>query len=122
MIVKEGISMMSVEEVRTFALSLPESMEIEHWGKPSFRIRNKVFAVIQEDGVSLDVKTVGEDRLIYTTMDSKVYSIPRSFSNMNYMIVNLDLVNSEELRGLLIKAWSSIAPKKLVKEYKGKYN
>jgi hypothetical protein len=122
MIVKEGISMMSVEEVRTFALSLPESMEIEHWGKPSFRIRNKVFAVIQEDGVYLVVKTVGEDRLIYTTMDSKVYSIPRSFSNMNYMIVNLDLVNSEELRGLLIKAWSSIAPKKLVKEYKGKYN
>jgi hypothetical protein len=119
---KEGISMMSVEEVRAFALSLPESEEIEHWGKPSFRIRNKIFAVIQEDGVSLVVKTAGEDRLIYTTMDSKVYSIPRSFSNLNYMIVNLDLVNSKELRGLLIKAWSSIAPKKLVKEYKGNYN
>jgi hypothetical protein len=41
---------------------------------------------------------------------------------MNYMIVNLVLVNSGELRGLLIKAWSSIAPKKLLKEYKGNYN
>jgi hypothetical protein len=39
---KEGISMISVEEVRTFALSLPGSEEIEHWGKPSFRIRNKI--------------------------------------------------------------------------------
>jgi hypothetical protein len=110
--------MMSVEEVRSYAMSLPESEEIEHWGKPSFRIRNKIFAVIQEDGVSLVVKTAGEDRLIYTTMDPKVFSMPKSFSNLNYMIVKLDLVHPEEMRGLLLKAWSSIAPKKLVKEFK----
>ncbi len=109
--------MMSVEEVRTLALSFPEAEELEHWGKPSFRIRNKIFAVIQEDGVSLVVKTTVEDREIYTKMEPEVYSIPKSFSNLNYMIVKMNLVNAEELRGLITKAWSSIAPKKLVKEY-----
>jgi hypothetical protein len=109
--------MISVDDVRAFALSLPESEETGHWGKPSFRIRNKIYAVVQEDGVSLVVKTSGEDRMIYTSMDPHIYSIPKSFSNLNYMIVNLKLVHPVELRGLIVKAWSSIAPKKLVKEY-----
>jgi hypothetical protein len=109
--------MMSVEDVRLLALSMPESEEMEHLGKPSFRIRNKIYAVVQEDNVSLVVKASGEDRMIYTSMDPQVYSIPKSFSNLNYMIVNLNLVHPEELRGLIVKAWSSIAPKKLVKEY-----
>jgi hypothetical protein len=108
--------MMSVEEVRTFAMSLPESEEIEHWGKPSFRVKNKIFAVVQEDSVSLVIKTTGDDKHIYTTMDASVYSIPESFTKLNYMIVNLELVDPEELRGLLIKAWCSMAPKKLLKE------
>jgi hypothetical protein len=109
--------MMSVEDVRTIALSMPEAEEMEHWGKPSFRIRNKIYAVVQEDNVSLVVRSSGEDRMIYTSMDPQVYSIPKSFSNLNNMIVNLNLVHPEELHGLIIKAWSSIAPKKLVKEY-----
>jgi hypothetical protein len=109
--------MMSVEDVRLIALSMPESEEMEHWGKASFRIRNKIFAVVQEDNTSLVVKTSGEDRMIYTSMDPQVYTIPKSFSNLHYMRVNLNLVQPEELRGLIIKAWSSIAPTKLVKEY-----
>lgn len=109
--------MIAAEEVRKFALSLPESEEIEHWGKPSFRIKNKIFAVIQEYGVTLVLKTSGEDREIYTGMDPNVYSVPKSFSKLNYMVVNLELADPEELRGLIIKAWSSIAPKKLVKAF-----
>lgn len=37
--------MVTADEVRSLALSLPGAEEHEHWGKPSFRVRNKIFAV-----------------------------------------------------------------------------
>lgn len=111
--------MITVDEVRSYALSLPESKEIEHWGKPSFRINKKIFAVVQKDGVHLAVKTVGDDRMIYTTMAPETFKVPESYSTLNYVLVNMNLVEPEELKGLLLKAWGSVAPKKLVKQYDG---
>jgi len=106
-----------MNKVREYILSLPEAKEVDHWGKSSFRINNKIFAVIQEDGITLTIKTIGEDRTIYTTMQPETYSIPESFSNLNYMHVNIDTVEQEEIKGLILKAWGSVAPKKLVKAY-----
>lgn len=83
----------------------------------SFRINNKIFATFQPDGITLTVKTVGEDRAIYTTIDPETYKIPEAFSNLNYMHVNLNTVSSEELEGLILKAWKSVAPKKVIKTF-----
>jgi hypothetical protein len=121
--IKGDFSMITVDQVREMALSFPESKEMDHWGKPSFRANNKIFAVIQEDGVTLTIKTAGEDRTIYTSMAPEIYSVPESFSNLNYMHVHLNLVDPKELSGLLEKAWRSVAPKKIVKAYdEGKPN
>ena len=98
-------------------MTLPETKEVDHFGKLSFRVNNKIFTVIQPDGYTLTVKTNGEDRAIYTTMDPETYSVPASFSNLNYMHINLNTVSPEELHGLVIKAWSSVAPKKLVQAF-----
>jgi len=94
---------------------LPEVEERDHWGKPSFRVRNKIFATIQEDGTSLILKTTQEDRMVYTEMDPTIFSVPSKYSNLNYMVVRMDLIDQLELRGLLIKGWSLVAPKSLVK-------
>lgn len=97
--------MIKLNEVQEFMLSLPESKEVSHWGKPSYRVNNKIFAVLQEDRITLTIKTIGDDRTIYTTMDPETYSIPETFSNMNYMHVNLNTVDPVEIKGLLLKAY-----------------
>ncbi|WP_258881302.1 MmcQ/YjbR family DNA-binding protein [Paenibacillus sp. sptzw28] len=109
--------LISINEAREFILSLPETVEIDHFGKPSFRINNKIFATIQPDGITLTIKTVGEDRTIYTTMDPETYRIPETFSKLNYMHINLYTASPEELKGLLNKAWRSVAPKRVVKAF-----
>ncbi|MDQ6418011.1 MmcQ/YjbR family DNA-binding protein [Paenibacillus sp. LHD-117] len=109
--------MFRFNDIRNFILTLPETKEIDHFGKPSFRINNKIFATIQPDGNTLTVKTVGEDREIYTTMDPETYRVPDTFSNLNYMNINLNTVSPKELKGLIIKAWSSVAPKRSVKAF-----
>lgn len=105
------------QDIRKYALSLPLSTEVEHWGKASFRVNKKIYAVLQNDGVTLTVKTTKEERMMYTSMDPDTFSIPESFSNLNYMHVNLKCVDFNELKGLLFKAWTTVAPKKLVKQY-----
>ncbi|MFD0674903.1 MmcQ/YjbR family DNA-binding protein [Cohnella sp. GCM10027633] len=114
--------MISIAEIRKYAMNLPESMEVEHWGKPSFRMKNKIFAVLQEDGVTLTLKTSAEEREIYTQLDPRIFRVPETFSNLNYMHVNTELINPEEARLLLLKAWKSVAPKKLIKEFEGSDN
>lgn len=34
-----------VDQVRTICLSMPEAHEVEAWGEPTFRVRNKMFAM-----------------------------------------------------------------------------
>jgi hypothetical protein len=36
----------SLGEVRTIALALPEATETEHWGNPSFRVYGRIFATV----------------------------------------------------------------------------
>ncbi|WP_271754997.1 MmcQ/YjbR family DNA-binding protein [Cohnella sp. JJ-181] len=109
--------MFPIHDIRSFILTLPETKEIDHFGKPSFRVNNKIFATIQPEGSILTVKTNGEDRMMYTMLDPETYRVPETFSNLNYMHINLNTVSPIELKGLLIKAWSHVAPKKLVKAF-----
>lgn len=39
--------MITIEEARTAALQLPESEEKSHFEKPDFRVKKKIFAVLQ---------------------------------------------------------------------------
>ncbi|WP_127579614.1 MmcQ/YjbR family DNA-binding protein [Paenibacillus koleovorans] len=108
---------MTPEKIRQAALAMPEAEEQDHWGKSSFRVRGKIFAVFQEDGVSLLLKASPETRTAFTTMDPDVYTVPSKYTTLNYMIARMDKADDEELRQLLIQAWREVSPKRLVKVY-----
>jgi len=40
----------SPAEARSLALSLPEAVELDHHGRPSFRVGGKIFATLWNDG------------------------------------------------------------------------
>lgn len=103
--------MVTINEVRTIALSLPETEEKLHQGKVSFRVRNKIFAVIQPDGVTVTIKTTMEERTAYTSMAPDTFKLPESFAHLAYMNIRLDRVEPDEFRDLLMQAWKYTAPK-----------
>jgi hypothetical protein len=37
---------MDLQRVRSLALALPETVEQDHFGNPSFRVRGKIFATV----------------------------------------------------------------------------
>ena len=40
----------SLTRLRNFCLSLPEAHEVEAWGEPTFRVKNKMFAMYAAPG------------------------------------------------------------------------
>lgn len=41
------------EQIRALALSLESVSEVDHWGRPAFRTKKRIFAVIRPDGLWL---------------------------------------------------------------------
>ncbi|MBD3918408.1 MmcQ/YjbR family DNA-binding protein [Paenibacillus sp. PR3] len=109
--------MLSITEIRELALSMPGAEEVEHWGKPSFRMNNKIFAVIQDDKKTLTVKTTKEERAFYIQNDPDSYSIPDTFSNLNYMHIKLESAKDAEVKDCIRDAWGCVAPKKIAKAF-----
>ena len=40
----------SLDRVRALCLALPEAHEVEAWGEPTFRVKNKLFAMYADAG------------------------------------------------------------------------
>ena len=98
------------EEVRAFALSLPEAHAHSHMGRPDLRVRKRIFATLPEDGESVNLKTtpLGLDMLVRD--DSLTY---RDVWGGRWVGVTLSRVTAEELRELLVEAYCLAAPRSL---------
>ena len=103
----------STDEARTLALSLPEAVEMDHHGRPSFRIGGKIFATLWNDqrmNVMLDeggIRTAVENE---SDAREEVWWGKR----LTAVGVTLPLADPDSLYELLVDAWEYKAPKRLL--------
>jgi hypothetical protein len=106
--------MATFADVRRIALALPETAEVPAWeGEITFRVRNKIFVMEQDRQAHASFKatTVMQDDLI--DRDPETFARAAYVGRFGWVDVNLELVELEELQGLLRQAWRLTAPKKL---------
>ncbi|MCI0571796.1 MAG: MmcQ/YjbR family DNA-binding protein [Myxococcaceae bacterium] len=109
--------MVHVDDVRALALSMPEAEEKAHFGHPDFRVRNKIFAALRpEDGRAV-FKLGREEMLWLVDHDPAAYSAAPGFERGGWTRVELSRVDASQLRRLVVAAWKTIAPKRLVAAY-----
>lgn len=110
--------MVSEDEVRTAALSLPETNEKSSYGMPGFRVRTKGFARLHEQpGVLvLWCADVGEKQALIAS-DPETFFTTAHYDGYSAVLVRLDRIDVEELLDLLTAAWRSRAPKRLVEDF-----
>jgi len=111
--------------LRRIALSLPEAHEADAWGAPTFRVKNKLFAMYAapnnhhgegREGVWLKAGPGNQD-LMVRTFPHKFF-VPPYVGPSGWVGVYLDgEVDWDELRELLWDGWRLVAPKKLAKQY-----
>ncbi|WP_040792557.1 MmcQ/YjbR family DNA-binding protein [Nocardia paucivorans] len=67
------------DDVRSYALSLPETTEQFTWGMPTFRVAGKLFLTLPEDETSMAVRCpiVDRDELEAIVVDSWQQAAPR---------------------------------------------
>jgi hypothetical protein len=105
--------MFESERARDLALRLPEAVEQDHHGRPSYRVANKIFATQWEEdqmNVMLD-----EGGILMAVQND-----PDTFSEVSWgkrlVAVRVDLrrVSPEALATMLEEAWELRAPKRLL--------
>src|SRR5215218_1879730 len=99
-------------DFRELALSLPEATEKEAWGRPTFRVREKMFAMVASDLSTASVKSTLDEQRALTQMDPGTFSVPRYVGKHGWIGIVLDRVDPDELRELVVEAWRMTAPKR----------
>lgn len=110
-----------ITRLRKHCLALPESHEVEAWGAPTFRVRNKLFAMYA-DGTSHHgggrpaawIKSAKGNQGFMISHAPKRFFVPPYVGPSGWVGVWLDdEANWSELPELLADAWRLTAPKRL---------
>ena len=104
----------SAEQARRLALALPEAVEQDHQGKPSFRVGGAIFATLW------DTHTLNA-MLDEAGIRTAVHDLPAACSErwwgarLSAVRIDLDVITAEQLAALLADAWEHKAPARLVR-------
>jgi hypothetical protein len=102
----------SVDQARALALALPEAVEEDHHGRPSFRVGGKIFATLpDEDQMNVMVDPDG----VRTAVQAHPSACAERWWGKRLAAVQVTLAraDAEALRDLLADAWERRAPKRL---------
>jgi hypothetical protein len=103
----------SPHEARSLALSLPEAVELDHHGRPSFRVGGRIFATLWNEG---RMNVMLDEGGILTAVESAPDVCEKIWWGKRLAAVGVSLARADvELLGeLLADAWEHKAPKRLV--------
>jgi hypothetical protein len=108
---------MQARTIRKLALALPDTEERETWGTPTFRVRNKIFAMFAEGGSEVWVKSTFDEQRALVAMDEGTYFFPPYVGPSGWVGVRYRTVDHDEMEELLVEAWRLTAPKRLVQAF-----
>ncbi|WKN18530.1 MmcQ/YjbR family DNA-binding protein [Streptomyces sp. JUS-F4] len=102
-------------DVRSSALSLPDTTEKLAWGRPTFRVAGKIFASLGDDETTMGVKCPREDRAeLIATEPEKFFIREGHDDHYAWMRVRLSaLEDADELAAILADSWRQAAPRRL---------
>ena len=104
----------TTEEFRKLALALPEAEEVDHRGRPSFRVRGAIFATLWPEELRGVLKLDVQDQADLVSTDAQTFSL-NAWSKQGWTNVNLKTITPRECRRLIEEAWREVAPTKLVR-------
>ena len=107
---------MKFERFRQLCLSLPEAQERETWGEPTFRVRDRIFAMGSLDGDYVSLKASLDDQSGLVEMDPKTFAPSAYTGRYGWVRVRLAGVGVGLAGRLVTNAWKRTAPRRLVAE------
>ena len=113
--------MVTVADVRAVALTLPRTHEAVVRGRIKFRVGQIVYVAFSRDETLMGFGFPKEEREWLVGTEPEKFMMPReSDLRFNWVVARLEAIDAEEMRDLVIDAWSLCVPKKLSAAYREK--
>jgi hypothetical protein len=110
--------MVTADDVRTVALSLPRTEEALVRDQVKFRVGQIVYVALSRDERSMGFGFPKDERAALVTAQPEKFFMPIP-SDMRYQWVQvwLDAIDLTEMRELVVDAWRMVVPKRVAAEY-----
>lgn len=107
--------MITIEEIRVFALNLPETEEHPHFEKTSFRVNKKIFATIDKKMSTLVLKLTLNEQSVFCAFDqSIIYPVPGKWGKAGWTMIAIKKIKKTMCKDAIKVAYCTTAPKRLV--------
>src|SRR5215218_570906 len=112
------VPMVTIDEVRAFASTLPRSSEGLVRGRVKFRIGRIVYLSLSPDGSTMGFAFPKDWRDALVESEPEKFSLP-SQSDLRYHWVHVRLaaIDADEMRVLVEDAWAFCVPKRAAEDY-----
>jgi hypothetical protein len=108
----------TVEDVRALASTLPRSYEVLVRGRVKFRVGSIVYLAFSRDETEMGFAFPREWREALVESEPEKFRMPEaSDMRFNWAVVRLAAIDVPEVRELVIDAWSMVVPKRVAADY-----
>jgi hypothetical protein len=105
--------MIALETARQMALSLPNTVEQDHFGIPSFRVSKRIFSTLWIHDNKMMVKLSLIDQAAFSVIDGEaIYPVPNKYAGMGCTLFDLTKVDAAILENALRTGYQTILDKK----------
>ena len=109
--------MVTVDDVRRLALSLPRTTEHLIRDRVKFRVGSLVYVAFSRDETIMGFGFPKEEREALVASDDKFLMPQQSDLRYNWVCVRLAMLDEQEMTELVTDAWAMCVPKKVRREF-----
>jgi hypothetical protein len=108
-----------LDHLRKICLALPQAVEKETWENPTFRIREKIFAMVHLADGRLGVwckAPAGVQAILMEAAPERFFR-PPYVGSKGWIGIWLDDPDWQEVAELIVRSWQMTAPKRLARAF-----
>ena len=110
--------MVTLDDVRALAMTLPRSYEAFVRGRVKFRVGRIVYLAFSRDETLMGFGFPKDWREALVQTEPEKFMLPRdSDLRYNWAVVRLAAIDEAEMRDLVIDAWAMVVPKSVSQAY-----
>jgi hypothetical protein len=112
--------MVTADDIRTVALSLPRTEEALVRDQVKFRVGQIVYVALSQDELSMGFGFPKDERASLVAAHPEKFFMPiQSDLRYNWVRVWLAAIDHTEMREFVVDAWRMVVPKRVAAEYLG---
>ncbi|MEN3308661.1 MAG: hypothetical protein V7603_4863 [Micromonosporaceae bacterium] len=110
--------MVTAEDIRQVALSLPRTEEHLIRDRVKFRVGRIVYAALSRDETTMGFGFPKEERAALVAAEPDKFLMPTTSDlRYNWVVVRLAAIDQQEMRELVCDAWRMVVPKRVARAH-----